>query len=207
MIEYADAGLSSTNPSNSYNFGTRNLATVAPKRTLVLMISSINANLSGVGNVTSVSLAGQAMTNRATLQAGTGARTVWTLEESASATGNLTINRNISTGFSSAYWILWAIYNLKDVVPVDAQFANTGNPSSGVTIGVEAGGAVVAFASSANSGANVSWTGVASDVVLAGGVGSGDRIYGGSALTPTTGSLAVTAARAALVQAWAASFR
>lgn len=206
-IEYAAVGLSSTNPTNSYNFGTVNMATVRPARTMVLIISSTNANISGDQNVTSVSLAGQAMTKQAQAQSGSAARTIWTLPEASSASGNLTINRSIGNGFQSAYWVLWALYNLKDIVPLDAQFANTGNPSSSFTLSTLANGAVIAFAESANSGSDVTWTNVTSDVVQVGGVSSSARIYGASALTTSASSLTVTASRGALVQASGASFR
>lgn len=213
-VEYGDAAGSSSNPQNTYNYGTKNLGTVEPSRVMVLLAWSSNSNL--VGDTTgpsSVSIGGTSATRRATLPASSSIARwgCWVTARADSggpttSTGNVTISRSTGNGFEWCHWVLWALYDLQDELPADFDLASFADPST-ATLVVSRGGAVVAIAGYSTTGAFV-WTGPTEDADFITGVSSSQRVTGSHAeITADNAAYEATANGAGGSNTFGVSFR
>jgi hypothetical protein len=213
-VAYGDSAGSSSNPTNSYDFGTQDLGTDADGRTMILMIRANNANIvADTSGVTSISVGGVAGTKIGQLPSGNQSAhwSTWILPRSdnggpTGTTGNVTINRNIGNGFDRAQWVMFAAYDLKSLTPSDIELSTAADPAT-ATIDVLGGGIVTAIAYYVNTTA-FTWTGpteVTDIIVDVSGVG---RLSGALASNqPATTGYTATADGAANCNVLAAAWR
>jgi hypothetical protein len=213
-VAYGDSAGSSSNPTNSYNFGTQDLGTDADGRTMILMIRANNANIvADTSGVTSLTVGGVGGTKIGQLPSGNQSAhwSTWILPRSdnggpTGTTGNVTINRNIGNGFDRCHFVMFAAYDLKSLTPSDIELSTAADPAT-ATIDIMGGGIVTAIAYYVNT-TQFTWTGateVTDIIVDVSGVGR----LGGALLSEQAAATghAVTADGAAACNVLAAAWR
>jgi hypothetical protein len=181
-VAFADAGGSSSNPANTYTFSGQNLGTPDASRRMIIMVRSQNANSGSVGDVDSISIGGTGCSRRLTMSNGLNHWSTWTCTKPTGTTGSVVINYPGGDGFSYAYWVMFAAYDLLSVTPTDSDvvfdFVPATDPVNNST-DIDFRGILVAMAERETGGGSAfGWTGATEVADLNVGVASSSRISG-----------------------------
>lgn len=194
------AGGMTTSPNNTYTATSQALGTAAASRNMYVIIHSTSANVSTVGDVTAVTIAGisatKVYTNFATSNAGD---TIWTAPVPTGTTGNLVINRVTGNGFIVVLWSMFAVYDVFITLNPTVTRGTVADPSV-ASITKADHGSVLCWAAATNTSTSFTWTNATKTADQLAGVSNTSRISAAIISDTTAGGISITAkANAAVI--------
>lgn len=197
-VEFAAANSNSSSPLNTYTAAGQSLGTEHATRRMLLMCYEVNANLSDVGNIDTVTVAGVSATKIYEPAVNQIANfTIWLTARTADGgpsgtSGNVVIHRGTGNGFSTILFGMYAAFRMREATYYDLQDAALADPNS-VTIDKPALGFFVGLARATTAG-TYTWTNAVEQYDQAAGVGGAVRTSGALITTrPALSGVTVTA--------------
>ena len=168
-----------TSNGGSYNFGSKSIGPAHPSR---ILIALINWNPLTSANFSHFSIDGVPTNFRVGNTGASAGSTVQirTLPWPNGTTATITMAATAT--MVSAYWMLWAAYDLKNEAPTAGSSAlGLGSNPASNNINVSAGGILIAgSAAPAGSSSGFTWSGVTEDLDVVGGISNAIRMSGAS---------------------------